>query len=77
MPAEFIHDLQQGSEDEVSVNQRQQLQRKTTESNNTATTTGAKLKRYIEINIDKLNKRYKGIPTKTDKIISRRLAQEA
>ena len=64
MPAEIMHDLQQWSENKVSVNQRQQLQRKTTGADKTATlTTGAKLKRNVETNIDKLNTRHKKTDT--------------
>ena len=67
LPAEIMHNLQQWSEVEVSVNQGQQLQRKTTGADKTATLiTGSKLKRNIEINIDKLNNRYKGIQTLTE-----------
>ena len=58
LPTEIMHDLQQWSEDEVSINQRQQLLRKTTGADKTTTvTTDAKLKRNIERNIDTQNKR--------------------
>ena len=74
-----MHELQQWSEDEVSVNQRQQVPLKTTEANKTTTqlTTGAKSNRDIELNIDKLNKRHKRMQTPIDINVSKRLDQVA
>ena len=77
LPAEIMHYLQQWSEDEVSINKRQQLQLQPIGADKTTQpTSGAKRKRNIAINIDKLN-RYKGIQTSTDKNISKRLEQVA
>ena len=69
LPDEIMHDLQHWSEDDVSTNERQQEpQPQPTEANKTATQTpGAKGKRNIEINIDKMSIRYKGLQTSTDK----------
>ena len=73
-----MHDLQQWSEDEVSINKQQQLQPQSTEVDKAPKQTpGARRKRNIEINIDKLNNRYTGIQTSTDKNISKRLEQVA
>ena len=73
LPVDIMHDLQHWSENEVSTNERkQQPQPQSTEANKTATQTpGAKRKRNIEKNIDKLSNRYKGLQTPTDKNISK------
>ena len=62
LPAEIMQDLQQWSEDEVSVNRRSRIQPKTQETSKPSTqlTSGAQSKRIIEISKDKLNTRYKG-----------------
>ena len=75
LPAKTIHELQQCSEDEVSVNQRQQVPLKTTEANKTTTqlTTEAKSKRDLEIKREKLNKRFKRIQTPIDLNVSKQL----
>ena len=68
LATEIMHDLQQWSEDEVSINKRQQLQPQPIGADKTSKQTpGAKRKLNIEINIDKRNHRYKGIQTTTDK----------
>ena len=64
LPAEVMHDLQRWSEDEVSINkrdQKQQMPRDLTNSDETTQQkdTGAKSK-AIEIVKNKLNVRYKG-----------------
>ena len=59
-----MHDLQHWSEDEVSINKRQTLQTQPIGAGKTSNQTpGAKRKRNITINIDKLKNRYKGINT--------------
>ena len=78
LPAEIMHDLQNWSEDEVSINQRQQLQPQPIAASKTPNQTpGAKCKRNIAINIDRVNNRYEGIQTLTDKNVSKRLEQVA
>ena len=71
--------MQQLPEDEASINQRQQLHWKPTAADKTSKlTTGAKHKRNVEINIDKLiNNMYIGIQTSIDKNINKRLEQVA
>ena len=66
-----MHDLQQWSDNEVSINKQQQLQPQSTEVEKASKQTpGARRKRNIEINIDKLNNRYTGIQTSTDKTLA-------
>ena len=78
LPAEIMHDLPNWSEDEVSINQRQPLQPQPCTASKTADQPpGAKCKRYIALNIDRVNNRYKGIQTLTDKNVSKRLEQVA
>ena len=78
LPAEIMRDLQHWSEDEVSINQRQQLQPQPIAAGKTSNQIpGAKSKRNIAIIIDKLNNRFKGIQTFTDKNVSKRLEQVA
>ena len=73
-----MYDLQHWSEDEVSIKQRQQLHPQSIGAEETSKQTlGTKRKRNIAIKIDKINNRYKGIQTFTDKIISKRLDQVA
>ena len=73
-----MHDLQNWSDDEVSINQRQQLQSQPSTATKTPNQTpDAKCKRSIAINIDRVNNRYKGIQTLTDKNVSKRLEQVA
>ena len=53
LPAETMQDLQQWPEDEVSINQRQQLQPQSIGADKTSKqTSGAKRKRNIAINKD-------------------------
>ena len=65
-----MHDLQRWSEDKVSINRREpklQFPRNLTNTDlPTQQDTGAKSK-AIELVKDKLNVRYKGIPTPIDK----------
>ena len=78
LPAEIMYDLQHWSEDEVSIKQRQQLHPQSIGAEETSKQTLAtKRKRNIAIKIDKINNRYKGIQTFTDKNISKRLDQVA
>ena len=73
-----MHDLQHWSEDEVSINKRQQLQPQPIRADKASNQTpGAKCKPNIAINIVKLNNTYEGIQTLTDKNVSKRLEQVA
>ena len=69
LAAEIMHDLQQWLEDEVSINQRQQLQLQPIGADKTTKpTSGVKRRRIVAIKIDKINNRYKEYnhpPTKT------------
>ena len=59
LPAEIMHDLQHWSEDEVLINKRQHLQPQPIGAGKTSNQTpGAKHKRNLAINIDKLNNWY-------------------
>ena len=78
LPPEIMHELQHWPEDEVSINKRQQLHPQLIGAGKTSKQTpGAKRKRNIAINVDKINNRYKGIQTPTDKNVSKRLEQMA
>ena len=71
LPPKIMHDLQHWSEDEVSIKKRQTLQSQpigTVKASNQ--TPGAKRKRNKAKNIDKLNNRYEGIQTLTDKTLA-------
>ena len=77
MPAELLHDLQLWSEDEVSINKRQQLQPQPIGADKTSNQTpGAKRKRNKAINIDKFINN-EGIQTLRDKNVSKRSEQVA
>ena len=81
LPAEVMHDLQRWSEDEVSINKRdQKLQMPRDLTTSDVTTqqkdTGAKSK-AIENVKDKLNIRYKGLQTTVDKNTEKRIDQVA
>ena len=76
-----MHDLQQWSENEVSINQRQQLQLQPIGADKTTKpTSGAKRRRNVAINIDKINNRYKEYkhpPTKTLEQVARKTIRVA
>ena len=78
-PAETMHDLQQWSEDEVSVNRRSQIAPKTpgTIKPTTQLTSGAQSNRVIDISKDNLNTRNKRIQAPIDRNIKKRLDQVA
>ena len=81
LSAEVLHDLQRWSEDEGSINKRDQKPQMPLELTNSDVTTqqkdtGAKSK-AIEIVKNKLNVRYKGLQTTVDKNTKKRIDQVA
>ena len=81
LPAEVTHELLRWSEDEVSINKRDQKPLMPRDLTNSGVTkqqkdTGAKSK-AIEIIKNKLNVRYKGLQTTVDKNTKKRIDQVA